>query len=144
MFVALLRLDLRLPDASSLKDKRSVVKGVAAALRKLNCAVAEVDHQDLRQRATLAVATVAGEGFHARRVLVNAEREVERTPGVELLSSDVTLYGPEDRETPPWPSPVTHEPAASPRPSGGWSASGSRARRWTWHCLAERKARARW
>jgi uncharacterized protein len=96
MFVALLRLDLRLPDASSLKDKRSVVKGVAATLRKLNCAVAEVDHQDLRQRATLAVATVAGEGFHARRVLVTAEREVERTPGVELLSSDVTLYGPED------------------------------------------------
>ena len=33
MFVALLRLDLRLPDASSLKDKRSVVKGLAAALR---------------------------------------------------------------------------------------------------------------
>jgi uncharacterized protein YlxP (DUF503 family) len=59
--------------------------------------VAEVDHQDLRQRATLAVATVAGEGFHARRVLVTAEREVERMPGVELLSSDVTLYGPEDR-----------------------------------------------
>ena len=96
MFVALLRLDLRLPDAASLKDKRSVVKGLAAALRKLNCAVAEVDHQDLRQRATLAVATVAGEGFHARRVLVAAEREAERTPGVELLASDVTMYGPED------------------------------------------------
>ena len=77
MFVALLRLDLRLPDASSLKDKRSVVKSLAAALRKLNC-------------------TVAGEGFHARRVLVAAEREVERTPGVELLASDVTMYGPED------------------------------------------------
>jgi uncharacterized protein YlxP (DUF503 family) len=77
MFVALLRLDLRLPDASSLKDKRSVVKGLAAALRKLNCAVAEVEHQDLRQRTTLA-------------------REPERTPGVELLGSDVTVYGPED------------------------------------------------
>jgi hypothetical protein len=39
---------------------------------------------------------VAGEGFHARRVLVSAEREAERTPGVELLASDVTMYGPED------------------------------------------------
>jgi hypothetical protein len=29
-------------------------------------------------------------------VLVTAEREVERTPGVELLSSDTTLFGPED------------------------------------------------
>ena len=96
MFLALLQLDLRLPDAASLKDKRSVVKRLAVALRKLNCTVAEVDHQDLRQRATLAVATVAGEGFHARRVLVAAEREVERTPGVELLASRVTMYGPED------------------------------------------------
>jgi len=96
MFVALLRLDLRLTDATSLKDKRSVIRSLSAGLRRLNCAVAEVDHQDLRQRATLAVATVAGEGFHARRVLVSAEREAERTPGVELLDSTITLYGPED------------------------------------------------
>jgi hypothetical protein len=27
---------------------------------------------------------------------VAAEREAERTPGIELLGSDVTLYGPED------------------------------------------------
>ncbi|MCI0689384.1 MAG: DUF503 domain-containing protein [Sporichthyaceae bacterium] len=96
MFVALLRLDLRLPDASSLKDKRSVVKGLVADLRRLNCSVAEVDHQDLRQRATLAVATVAEEGFHARKVLLSAEREVERNPAIELLSRQVTIYGPED------------------------------------------------
>ena len=96
MFVALLRLDLRLPDATSLKDKRSVVRGLAADLRRLNCAVAEVDHLDLRQRATLAVATVAGQGFHARRVLASAEREVERNPGVELLGATITMFGPED------------------------------------------------
>jgi hypothetical protein len=29
-------------------------------------------------------------------VLVSAEREVERTPGVELLSSHISMYGPED------------------------------------------------
>ncbi len=96
MFVALLRLDLRLPDAMSLKDKRSVVKRLTADLRRLNCSVAEVDHQDLRQRATLAVAAVAEEGFHARRVLVAAEREVEHHPGIELLDAHVTMFGPED------------------------------------------------
>ena len=96
MFVALLRIDLRLPDATSLKDKRSTVKSLVAGLRRLNCSVAEVDHQDMRQRATLAVAAVSSEGFHARKVLVSAEREVERTPGVELLSSHISMYGPED------------------------------------------------
>jgi hypothetical protein len=96
MFVALLRLELRLPDATSLKDKRAVLRSLSAHLRKLNCAVAEVDHQEQRQRATMAVATVSGEGFHARRVLVSAEREAERAAGIELLDAYVTLYGPED------------------------------------------------
>ncbi|HKE98311.1 MAG TPA: DUF503 domain-containing protein [Actinomycetes bacterium] len=96
MFIALLRVELRLHDSASLKDKRSVVKRLVADLRKLNCAVAEVEHQDLRQRATLAVATVANERFHARRVLHEAERAVERNHGVELLGADVSVYGPED------------------------------------------------
>jgi uncharacterized protein YlxP (DUF503 family) len=96
MFVALLRLDLRLPGATSLKDKRSVVKRLVADLRKLNCSVAEVDHHDLHQRTTLGVAAVASEGFHARKVLLSAEREVERNPAVELLTSQVSIYGPED------------------------------------------------
>jgi uncharacterized protein YlxP (DUF503 family) len=96
MFVALLRLELRLPDSTSLKDKRSVLRSLSVDLRKLNCAVAEVDHQDQRQRATVAVATVAGEGFHARRVLASAERQAERALGIELLDSNVTLFGPED------------------------------------------------
>jgi hypothetical protein len=39
---------------------------------------------------------VAGEGFHARRVLVSAERQAERATGIELLDSNVTLFGPED------------------------------------------------
>jgi len=96
MFVAVLRLDLRVQGAMSLKDKRSVVKRLTADLRKLNCAVAEVEHQDLRQRATLAVATVANEGFHTRKVLQEAERAVERHGEIELLGTDVTLYGPDD------------------------------------------------
>jgi uncharacterized protein YlxP (DUF503 family) len=96
MFVALLRLELRLHDAMSLKDKRSVVRRLTADLRRLNCAVAEVEHQDLRQRATLAVVTVANQGFHARRVLHEAERAVQRNHDVELLGADVSMYGPED------------------------------------------------
>lgn len=96
MFVALLKLDLRLTDTASLKDKRSVVKRLLADLKKLNCSCAEVDHQDLRQRATLAVATVAGEQFHARRVLHEAERAAERHHGIELLDATVSVFGPDD------------------------------------------------
>ena len=96
MIVALLRLDLRLHDTMSLKDKRSVVRRLAADLKRLNCAVAEVDHLDLRQRTTLAVVTVANERYHARRVLHEAQRAVERDHGVELLAAEVSEHGPDD------------------------------------------------
>ena len=61
MLVALCRFDLRIPGVRSLKQKRHVVKALTASLRqRFNVAVAEVDHQDLWQRATLAAAVVGG------------------------------------------------------------------------------------
>ncbi len=63
MLVALQRFDLRIRDCRSLKQKRHVVKALTAALRqRFNVSVSEVDHQDLWQRATIAVASVSGRG----------------------------------------------------------------------------------
>jgi uncharacterized protein YlxP (DUF503 family) len=59
-FVAVLLIHLHFPDADSLKAKRSELAPVRTHLDKLGGAVAEVDHQDLRQRATLAAAFVGG------------------------------------------------------------------------------------
>ena len=71
MHAAALRLDLRIRDARSLKEKRQVIKSVSAHVgRTFGVAVAEVDHQDLWNRATLGVAAVAliarGRGLDAR------------------------------------------------------------------------------
>ena len=41
-------------------------------------AVAEVDHHDLWQRAAIAVAAVGGERHHARSVMHEVEKLVER------------------------------------------------------------------
>jgi hypothetical protein len=60
-FVALLRIELHFPDAGSLKAKRSELQSVKAHLhQRLGAAVAEVGHQDLWQRSTLAAALCAG------------------------------------------------------------------------------------
>jgi uncharacterized protein YlxP (DUF503 family) len=97
MFVGVARYDLRLPDCRSLKDKRSVVRGLQSMLhQKFRCAIAEVDHQDLRQRATIGVSVVSDTAFHARRVLSEVERHVDTHPGVELLGSSVDVLSPED------------------------------------------------
>jgi uncharacterized protein YlxP (DUF503 family) len=60
-YVALLTIDLHFPDAGSLKAKRSELQSVKARLRdRLGASVAEVDHQDVWQRTTLAAGLVAG------------------------------------------------------------------------------------
>jgi uncharacterized protein len=97
MLVALCSFDLRIPGCSSLKEKRHVVKTLSASLRsRFNVAVAEVDHQDLRQRATIAVSAVAGEGYHLRRVMHQVERHIDIFPAVEVLGRSLSLHGPDD------------------------------------------------
>ena len=54
-----LRLELELPYAASLKDKRQTVRSIKERLRRRNVSVVECDHQDLWQRATIEVALAA-------------------------------------------------------------------------------------
>ena len=97
MLVALCSFDLRIPGCTSLKEKRHVVKTLTASLRsRFNVAVAEVDHQDLWQRTTIAVSSVAGEGYHLKRVMHQVERHIGTFPAVELLSAALSLHGPDD------------------------------------------------
>jgi uncharacterized protein YlxP (DUF503 family) len=97
MLVALCRFDLRIPGIKSLKQKRHVVKTLTASLRqKFNVSVAEVDHQDLWQRAAIAVSSVAGEGYHLRRVMHEVERHIETFPAVEVIDVHLSLHGPDD------------------------------------------------
>ncbi len=60
-YVALLLVHLHFPDAGSLKAKRKDLASVKAQLHgRMGVAVAEVGHQDLWQRATLAAALTSG------------------------------------------------------------------------------------
>jgi uncharacterized protein len=97
MLVALERFDLRIPGCGSLKEKRHVVKSVTSGIRnKFNVSVAEVDHHDLWQRTAIAVGTVAGETYHARRVLHEVEKFVGTFPRLEIIDVAVTLHYPDD------------------------------------------------
>ncbi len=52
--IALLTLDIHIPHAQSLKDKRMIVRRLKDRLRsKFNVAVSEVEHQELWQRSQL-------------------------------------------------------------------------------------------
>ena len=61
-FLCVLELELHLPDNSDLKGKRKELQSLKAQLRnRFGAAVAEVDHHDLWQRATLTTALVGRE-----------------------------------------------------------------------------------
>ncbi|MBP8303824.1 MAG: DUF503 domain-containing protein [Phycisphaerae bacterium] len=62
MIVGVLSAHLAMPGVGSLKEKRSIVKGVIGRLQsRFNVSVSEVEHQDARQRAVLGIAVVSNE-----------------------------------------------------------------------------------
>jgi uncharacterized protein YlxP (DUF503 family) len=76
--VAVGTVELHLPDVGSLKGKRHALKGLKEKLRhRFELSVAEVDHQDLWQRATLALAYVSGNSRHANEVISKAVDFIE-------------------------------------------------------------------
>ena len=86
MFVGIVRIELHIPGSSSLKDKRSVVQGLKERIRqRVHAAVAEVDHQDLWQRAALGVAVVSGHQRQVDELLQSVRNLVNATHGAELL-----------------------------------------------------------
>jgi uncharacterized protein YlxP (DUF503 family) len=86
MFVGIVRIELHLPGASSLKDKRSIVTGLKERIRqRARASVAEVDHLELWQRAALGVAVVSGERRQVDELLQTVRSLVDATYGAELL-----------------------------------------------------------
>ncbi|MFC1908474.1 DUF503 domain-containing protein [Chloroflexota bacterium] len=70
MNVGVCRIKLRLPENSSLKGKRHVLKSITARIRnKFNVAVAEVDDNEQWQLATIGVCCVSNDGRYTNQVL---------------------------------------------------------------------------
>ena len=83
MVIGLLEIQLHLPAAQSLKDKRQPLRSILARVRQShNVSIAEVGHQDDWHRASLAVVGVNTERVPMERTLDRILREVEETPGV--------------------------------------------------------------
>jgi uncharacterized protein YlxP (DUF503 family) len=97
MFIGVSRIDLRIPASGSLKSKRQVMRALTGGLRaKFNVAVAEVDHQDLWQRAALGVTCISESAFHAKKMLHEVERFVAREGRIEMLDCFVDVRSWED------------------------------------------------
>ncbi len=86
MVVGLLTLEIHLPYAHSLKDKRQVLRKLKDHLRAhYNVAVAEVDHQETWQRATVGVVSVNQDRVYLAQLLEKVSSDSERILGGDLV-----------------------------------------------------------
>jgi uncharacterized protein YlxP (DUF503 family) len=92
MPVGLLTLELHIPDAQSLKDKRQVLRSLKDKLRRqFNVAVAELDHQDLWQRSVVGVVTLSTEEKHVNEVLKRVLDEADCILGSILINQAIEI-----------------------------------------------------
>ena len=92
MPVGLLTLELHIPDAQSLKDKRQVLRSLKDRLRRdFNVAVAELDHHDTWQRSVIGIVTLSNEEKHVAEVLQKVLDEADRILGSFLINQAVEI-----------------------------------------------------
>jgi uncharacterized protein len=93
MIVGSCRVVLHLPEAHSLKEKRHVVKSIIARIQnQFKVSAAEVEDQDLWQRAVVGIAVVTNDGQFANQVLSNVVKFIEgASPEAEMLDYEIDI-----------------------------------------------------
>ena len=93
MVVGVCTIDLHLPGIGSLKGKRQILLSLKERIKKAhNVSIAEVDGNDLWQRAVLGVACVANDGRYVNQVLDAVLNAVRANPSDELVVHHTELY----------------------------------------------------
>jgi uncharacterized protein YlxP (DUF503 family) len=92
MVVGTARLVFAVPGASSLKDKRAVVRRVVERARaRFNAAIAEVEDQDVHRRAVLGVAVVSNDARHATSMLDTIIATMASSSSAEVVSRKTSV-----------------------------------------------------
>lgn len=96
MYLGALELDILLGDVHSLREKRSVIEPVVAALQRFGVSAAETGEHERYRRSMLGVALATSGVSHLHEVLDTCERHVAERPELQLLAVRRRVFGPED------------------------------------------------
>jgi len=93
MHIGVCTIELRLPENHSLKGKRSVIKSISTRVsREFNVSIAEVEAQDVWQKAVLGVSCVSSSADYAHGQLERVVQWIETNrPDVLLLDYSIEL-----------------------------------------------------
>ena len=93
MIIGALHIEVHVPEAQSLKDRRSVIKSLKDQLRgRFNVAVAELEINDKWQRATVGIAAVGDSRGAVEAVLKQATEWLRMTGLVSLISIEEAYF----------------------------------------------------
>jgi uncharacterized protein YlxP (DUF503 family) len=102
---ASIRFELHVPESRSLKAKRAAIRPIVDGLRsRFKASVAEVDHQDLWQRAAIGVAVVGAHAGDVEKVLGDIDRFVASAADVEVIDTEWCWLDPDRSELTEWSS----------------------------------------
>ena len=91
MIIGACVIELRLPAARSLKQKRGQLQSLLTRLRReFNLAVAEIGHNDVWQSAQIAMVAVSNERAAAEKVLRRAVLWIEKhRPDLDVVAAEI-------------------------------------------------------
>jgi hypothetical protein len=94
MFVCVARLTLQIPDSGSLKAKRQVLRRVMDRVKaRFNAAIAEVDDNDLWQKATLGLSVVGNDRRHVDEQMAKIIHFIEEMYVAPLIARSTEIIG---------------------------------------------------
>ncbi|HAN87673.1 MAG: DUF503 domain-containing protein [Bacillota bacterium] len=92
MVIGAMCCELLIGGSRSLKEKKRVIRGLMARTRnRFNVAVAEVDHQDIWNRAQIGIVCVSNDAGHAHSMLEAVARMFDSSPDVVLCSYEIEI-----------------------------------------------------
>jgi uncharacterized protein YlxP (DUF503 family) len=92
MFICVSRLTLAIPESGSLKAKRQILRRITDRMKaRFNVAVAEVEDNDLWQKATLALAVVGNDRRHVNEQMDKIIHSVEEMYVAPLISREIEI-----------------------------------------------------
>jgi uncharacterized protein len=92
MYIGVCTIEMHIPQSGSLKTKRHSLRSIKDRIRsRFNVSVAEIDDNDLWQKASLAVAAVSNDKSHLNQMLDHVVNLVRSVPEVSLLDYHIEI-----------------------------------------------------
>lgn len=90
MIIGVCRTTIHIPGSVTLKDKRSVVKSLKDKIKhRFNASVAEVDDEELWQKATLGIACVSNEKGRVSDTISAILRLIENNGEIFVVDTEI-------------------------------------------------------